>query len=294
MIPGAIDGTVDILRELKRAGVPLYAAHQLVGRDVSVGAAPLRVPVVVRRHRRLGRGRRDQARSAHLPHPARALPHRAGRGGVHRRQSRPMPRPRQALGIHGIHFRSPELLRRELEALGLLLETRMSVSLGINPITWTNDDMPELGGDIPLDVCLPKPRMAGFAGIELGGKFPRDRARVAADPRAPRPAPRLGLVQRAAVPSASPTRRSPLSPTISHLLAGDGLHGHGLRRRPRQHRRRSGRAAFARGRCSPTRSGRRSARSWTPSRRICATRRSPRVPPPHGHGRRRPRPRSIG
>ena len=49
----------------------------------------------------------------------------------------------------------------------------MAVLLGINPITWTNDDMPELGGDIPLDVCLSEARMAGFAGIELGGKFPR-------------------------------------------------------------------------------------------------------------------------
>jgi inosose dehydratase len=49
----------------------------------------------------------------------------------------------------------------------------MSVSLGINPITWTNDDMPELGGDIPLDVCLAEAREAGYAGIELGGKFPR-------------------------------------------------------------------------------------------------------------------------
>ena len=49
----------------------------------------------------------------------------------------------------------------------------MPVSLGINPITWTNDDMPELGGDIPLDVCLSEARLAGFDGIELGGKFPR-------------------------------------------------------------------------------------------------------------------------
>lgn len=52
----------------------------------------------------------------------------------------------------------------------------MSVSLGINPITWTNDDMPELGGDIPLDVCLREARLAGYAGIELGGKFPRTEA----------------------------------------------------------------------------------------------------------------------
>lgn len=52
----------------------------------------------------------------------------------------------------------------------------MTVSIGINPITWTNDDMPELGGDIPLEVCLTEARLAGFSGIEMGGKFPRDAA----------------------------------------------------------------------------------------------------------------------
>jgi inosose dehydratase len=49
----------------------------------------------------------------------------------------------------------------------------MSVSIGINPITWSNDDMPELGGDIPLETCLAETRQAGYAGTELGGKFPR-------------------------------------------------------------------------------------------------------------------------
>ena len=49
----------------------------------------------------------------------------------------------------------------------------MVVRLGINPITWTNDDLPELGGDIPLETCLSETRLAGFAGTELGGKFPR-------------------------------------------------------------------------------------------------------------------------
>ena len=52
----------------------------------------------------------------------------------------------------------------------------MMVRIGINPITWTNDDMPELGGDIPLEVCLTEAHEAGYAGIELGGKFPRDPA----------------------------------------------------------------------------------------------------------------------
>ncbi len=50
----------------------------------------------------------------------------------------------------------------------------MAVMLGINPITWTNDDVPELGGDTPLEDCLSEARQAGFAGIELGGKFPRN------------------------------------------------------------------------------------------------------------------------
>jgi inosose dehydratase len=50
----------------------------------------------------------------------------------------------------------------------------MAVRLGINPITWTNDDLPELGGDIPLETCLAETHMAGYAGTELGGKFPRE------------------------------------------------------------------------------------------------------------------------
>jgi inosose dehydratase len=54
----------------------------------------------------------------------------------------------------------------------------MSVRIGINPITWTNDDMPELGGDTPLDVCLSEAKQAGYAGIELGGKFPRKSAEL--------------------------------------------------------------------------------------------------------------------
>lgn len=49
----------------------------------------------------------------------------------------------------------------------------MAVRIGINPITWTNDDVPELGGDTPLEVCLSETAEAGYAGTELGGKFPR-------------------------------------------------------------------------------------------------------------------------
>jgi inosose dehydratase len=49
----------------------------------------------------------------------------------------------------------------------------VKVRIGINPITWTNDDVPELGGDTPLETCLAETRQAGFTGTELGGKFPR-------------------------------------------------------------------------------------------------------------------------
>ena len=54
----------------------------------------------------------------------------------------------------------------------------MKVRIGINPITWSNDDAPELGGDIPLEVCLSETKQAGYAGTELGGKFPRQTAEL--------------------------------------------------------------------------------------------------------------------
>ena len=49
----------------------------------------------------------------------------------------------------------------------------MTVRVGINPLTWTNDDLPSLGADTPLTQCLSEGRQAGFAGFELGNKFPR-------------------------------------------------------------------------------------------------------------------------
>jgi len=49
----------------------------------------------------------------------------------------------------------------------------MSVRIGVNPIVWSNDDLRRLGGEIPLETCLAQARQAGYAGIELGHKFPR-------------------------------------------------------------------------------------------------------------------------
>ena len=49
----------------------------------------------------------------------------------------------------------------------------MSVKLGVAPIAWSNDDMPELGGETTLEQCLKEANEAGYIGIESGGKFPK-------------------------------------------------------------------------------------------------------------------------
>ena len=49
----------------------------------------------------------------------------------------------------------------------------MTVRIGINPLTWTIDDLPEVGGETSLATCLAEARAAGFEGVELGCKFPR-------------------------------------------------------------------------------------------------------------------------
>jgi inosose dehydratase len=49
----------------------------------------------------------------------------------------------------------------------------MKVRIGINPLTWTNDDLPSLGAETSLETCLREARAAGYTGVELGNKFPR-------------------------------------------------------------------------------------------------------------------------
>lgn len=48
------------------------------------------------------------------------------------------------------------------------------VKLGIAPIAWTNDDMPELGGENTFEQCVGEMALAGFTGSEVGNKYPRD------------------------------------------------------------------------------------------------------------------------
>ena len=50
----------------------------------------------------------------------------------------------------------------------------MTIRIGANPIGWSNDDLLEIGGDTPLETCLAEAKEAGFVGMELGNKFPRE------------------------------------------------------------------------------------------------------------------------
>ena len=55
-----------------------------------------------------------------------------------------------------------------------------NVRIGINPISWSNDDLPELGGETPLETALAEGAEIGYAGFELGNKFPQEPAALAA------------------------------------------------------------------------------------------------------------------
>jgi inosose dehydratase len=48
------------------------------------------------------------------------------------------------------------------------------IKLAIAPIGWTNDDLPELGGEIPFEQCVSEMALAGFSGSEVGNKYPKD------------------------------------------------------------------------------------------------------------------------
>ncbi|GGG09354.1 myo-inosose-2 dehydratase [Paenibacillus aceti] len=50
----------------------------------------------------------------------------------------------------------------------------MSITLGIAPIAWTNDDMPELGAENSFEQCISEMALSGFTGTEIGNKYPRE------------------------------------------------------------------------------------------------------------------------
>jgi inosose dehydratase len=57
---------------------------------------------------------------------------------------------------------------------------KLDVRIGINPISWSNDDLPSLGGETPLETALSEGKAIGYQGFELGNKFPRESKALAA------------------------------------------------------------------------------------------------------------------
>ena len=55
-----------------------------------------------------------------------------------------------------------------------------AVKLGIAPIGWCNDDMPELGAENTFKQTVSEMALAGFTGCEIGNKYPSDPAELKA------------------------------------------------------------------------------------------------------------------
>ncbi len=51
---------------------------------------------------------------------------------------------------------------------------KSNVKLGIAPIAWTNDDMPDLGAENTFEQCVSEMALAGYTGSEVGNKYPKD------------------------------------------------------------------------------------------------------------------------
>jgi inosose dehydratase len=54
----------------------------------------------------------------------------------------------------------------------------MKAKLGMSPIAWWNDDLPQLSDDVSLEECLRQSRSAGFTGMEKGRRFPESAAEM--------------------------------------------------------------------------------------------------------------------
>ena len=50
----------------------------------------------------------------------------------------------------------------------------MSVKIGISPIAWQNDDLPDLTGDYTMEQALAEAREIGYVGVERGQRMPAD------------------------------------------------------------------------------------------------------------------------
>lgn len=50
----------------------------------------------------------------------------------------------------------------------------MSVKIGISPIAWQNDDLPDLTADYTMEQALAEAREIGYVGVERGQRMPAD------------------------------------------------------------------------------------------------------------------------
>ena len=60
---------------------------------------------------------------------------------------------------------------------------QLTAKLGIAPTAWSDDNLPQLGGDTLLETSLSESRRAGFSDVETGGKFPKTTAELAPLPK---------------------------------------------------------------------------------------------------------------
>ena len=58
--------------------------------------------------------------------------------------------------------------------------TNMSVKIGISPISWQNDDLPDLTAAYTMEQALSEAREIGYTGVERGRRMPSDTAGLGA------------------------------------------------------------------------------------------------------------------
>ncbi len=51
---------------------------------------------------------------------------------------------------------------------------KQKVKVAISPLTWSNDQRPAIGENIPFEQCISEMALTGYVGTELGRKFPAD------------------------------------------------------------------------------------------------------------------------
>ena len=139
------------------------------------------------------------------------------------------------------------------------MKPSFDVRIGINPISWSNDDLPSLGGETPLETALAEGKAIGYQGFELGNKFPREPEALRDVLARARP----GAACRAGIRDGSRAR------SVDEEIAAVGPHlraarrqrreGDGLRRSRRQHPGRARAAVQAAALLARRRSGARTA-----------------------------------